>query len=349
MRHYLATLITINICMVFVFFIALIIWEPEFKRLSARFHHPTMLDISTTITPNVIRESVTLHDTAFTYQLNMSTFQAEFPFLQNYKCSLKLSPRKVPEEVVSMKLLILAIKSHPSSGSRRDALRRTWANEREINGYKTWPLFLLANTQVVGHMELVKYENQMFGDILQWDFNEEHHNLSLKEHCFLEWLNNWLPGVAFVFKGDDDIYVNPHGLVQYIEEHGCSPRTLHGALQRHSVAMRYGKYKVSVDLFPNPKYPYFLSGGGFLIPGQAVGPLYAASRRLPVFPLDDVYLGFMAAAANLTFRNEDEFHVFGLKYEVCVFKRALVVHGIGPEELIRIWTEVKSATCTGKR
>ncbi|KAM4677829.1 UDP-GlcNAc:betaGal beta-1,3-N-acetylglucosaminyltransferase 7-like [Discoglossus pictus] len=197
-------------------------------------------------------------------------------------------------------------------------------------------------------MEIVKVENTEFGDILQWDINEGHYNLSLKERCFLEWLHYQVPHVAFIFKGDDDEYVNPEAVAQYIQEYGCSPRTLHGFVQRHSAVMRSTKYRVSESLYPLHKYPTFLSGGGFLFPGASVKVLYEASQRMPVFPLDDVYFGFLALAANLTFRHDHRFHVNRIKYDACKYQQALVVHGIETEKLVEVWNSVKNEKCKHK-
>ncbi|KAM8972716.1 beta-1,3-galactosyltransferase 5-like [Pelodytes ibericus] len=291
------------------------------------------------------RESVSLTDGVYSYYLDLSQFQIEFPYLQSYQCSLTLTPRGQLEERTTQPLLILAIKSHPASGGRREALRRTWAREGEVGGYWVRPIFLMAQGDKPGHTELLKLESREFGDILQWDFNEGHHNLSLKERCFLEWIHHHVPQVEFIFKGDDDVYVNPEAVVQYIKEHASSPRTLHGNLQPHSRVMRHTKYRVSHCLYPFHLYPDFLSGGGFLIPGSSVKILYESSRRIPVFPLDDVYLGFLTLAANLTFQHGPLFHVKGLAYDVCRYQKALVVHGVGSEHLVKVWDQVKRTHC----
>ncbi|KAM4727466.1 LOW QUALITY PROTEIN: beta-1,3-galactosyltransferase 5-like, partial [Rhinophrynus dorsalis] len=347
MRHCFFKLIGSSFIMTSAFFITSKFLGPGIVRYQSEERDVYLLDGTpiTSAPPTPIRESVTLTDGIYNYPLNFSQFQFEFPYLQSYRCSLILTPREEPEEAASKKLLILAIKSHPSSGVRREALRRTWAQEGEMGGYRVRQIFLVAKTEVVGHMEIVKMENTVFGDILQWDFNEGHHNLSLKERCFLEWLHQHLPHVNFIFKGDDDEYVNPGAVVQYVKKHGSSPRMLNGHLRPHSGVMRYSKYAISETLIPFKKYPHFLSGGGFLYPGPSVKILYEVSQRIPVFPLDDVYFGFLALAGNLTYRDDRRFHVSGLKYDACKYQEALVVHGIGPEHLVQMWEEVQNATC----
>lgn len=294
--------------------------------------------------PEPKRQSVTLDDGVFTYHLNLSHFQEEFPYLQSYRCCLLSTPR--PEDWDFLPLLLMAIKSHPGSFSRRRALRRTWAKRRDVTGYRVRPVFLMGLSDHDKDMEMLKVEEAEYGDILLWDFTEGHNNLSLKERCFLEWMHYNPQQAAYVFKGDDDVFVNPVSLVQYIKEHASSPSTLHGALQRHSVVLRYSKYKVSISLFPNSKYPYFLSGGGFLFPGASVPLLYNASLYLPVFPLDDIYFGFLSLATNLTLRHDSRFYVFGLTFDPCSYQRALVVHRVLPEPLLQIWSLVQAAQCS---
>ncbi|XP_056410515.1 acetylgalactosaminyl-O-glycosyl-glycoprotein beta-1,3-N-acetylglucosaminyltransferase-like isoform X2 [Hyla sarda] len=308
-----------------------------------RFKLPNKTHVINTKPPEPKRQSVTLDDGVFTYHLNLSHFQDEFPHLQSYNCSLIYTPR--PDNGGASPLLLLAIKSHPASVSRRAALRKTWAKPVEVMGYRVRPVFLMGLSDHNKHMELVKVEETEYGDILLWNFTEGHHNLSLKERCLLEWLHYNPSQATFIFKGDDDVFVNPAALVQYIKVNASSPSTLHGALQRHSIVLRYSKYQVSRTLFSNTKYPYFLSGGGFLFPGAAVPPLYHASLRLPVFPLDDVYFGILSLAANLTLRHENRFYVFGLKFDPCNYRRAFVVHRVEPDYLLRIWGQVHEAKC----
>lgn len=294
--------------------------------------------------PQPRRHSVNLQDATYSYHLEFPWFLFEYPHLQNYSCSVLLSPQSEMTQDPPEPLLLLAVKSHPRSTSRRFALRQTWAREGVTEGYRVRPIFLMAQVDSVGYMNIVKKESEEYNDVLQWDFMEDHHNLSLKERCFLEWLHFKMPHVAYVFKGDDDEFVNPAALVRYIKEYGTA-HSLHGAVQRHAVVLRHSKYRVSNFLFPNSKYPYFLSGGGFLLPGAAVPLLYQASQEIPVFPLDDVYLGFLILASNLTLRNEKRFYVWGLRFDACHFQQALVVHRIDTENLTKMWREVQEAKC----
>lgn len=147
------------------------------------------------------RRSVTLTDGTFTFHLNLSLYQAHFPHLQSYQCR-----EMIPEADLcrpgDAPLLLLAIKSHPASTSRRATLRRTWAQPRQVGGYRVQPLFLVALTPDSRHLRLVQLESSTFRDILLWDFTESHYNLSLKEICFLHWAHRHCQQAAYILKGN---------------------------------------------------------------------------------------------------------------------------------------------------
>ncbi|CAM5179141.1 unnamed protein product [Eretmochelys imbricata] len=281
--------------------------------------------------------SVELNDGTYTFRLNYAAFQAEFPQLQSYRCRERIPGDGVCSGPPGQPLLLLAVKSHPASTARRASARHTWARPRLLEGYRVRPVFLVGVSPDPRHMVLLEEESQEFGDVVLWDFAESHHNLSLKELCFLRWVGARCGQADFIFKGDDDEFVNPPALVTYVGQTPNASQVIHGNIQRHSVVMRAGKYRVSSTLFPQGKYPFFPSGGGFLMPRASIPALAAATERIPVFPLDDVYFGFLVLAAGLRYRHDDRFRVFGTKDELCLYAEALMVHGLSLDRVEEVW------------
>ncbi|XP_062993307.1 N-acetyllactosaminide beta-1,3-N-acetylglucosaminyltransferase 3-like [Elgaria multicarinata webbii] len=252
----------------------------------------------------------TLTDGTFTFRLDRSAYDAAFPHLQRYTCREEIAPEGLCQGPAGAPLLLLAVKSHPASGGRRAALRRTWARPREMGGFQLRPIFLMATASDHRHARLVQLESDTFGDVLMWDFVESPHNLSLKDRCFLQWLHGRCPQAAYVFKGDDSIFVNLKGLTEYLAQTPNASRFIHGTILYHSVVQRVGKYMVPQTLYPFQHYPNF-AAGGVILPGKFIAALYNASLQLPVFPLDDVYLGFLALAAGLPHRHFGHVQLWG--------------------------------------
>uniref|UniRef100_A0A8C6XSX2 Hexosyltransferase n=1 Tax=Naja naja TaxID=35670 RepID=A0A8C6XSX2_NAJNA len=283
-----------------------------------------------------------LTDGTFTFYLNRSVYKDLFPYLQVYQCREVIAQDGLCQGPSGAPLLLLAIKSHPVSSGRRATLRRTWARPAEVGGFWLQPLFLMGVTSSQKQLELAAMESRVFGDILMWDFMESHHNLSLKERCFLQWVHRHCQQAAFVFKGDDDLFVNPKALTDYLHQTPNASRFIHGNIQHHSKVLRSGKYAVSRKLYPLDHYPNFASGGGFIMAQQGLPALYRASLVLPVFPLDDVYLAFLALVAQIPHRHDDAFHVWGIpKDELSAYQKAISIHGVSMERMEEVWKQLE--------
>ncbi|KAJ6654872.1 hypothetical protein lerEdw1_006343 [Lerista edwardsae] len=303
-------------------------------------HGPPQLPTATCAAPR--RRSATLTDGTFTFRLHLSLYQAHFPHLQAYQCQEVIPEAGLcqggPEDP---QLLLLAIKSHPASGSRRATLRRTWARPGEVGGFRVQPVFLMALTSDSRHLHLVQRESSTFRDVLLWGFAESHHNLSLKELCFLRWAHRHCQRAAFILKGDDDLLVNLDTLTAYLRRSPGAARAIHGNIQNHSAVVREGKYAVPRTLYPLAHYPNFASGGGFVIPGALLPALCEASAQLPVFPLDDVYMGFLTLAAGLPHQHDSRFRVWGApRDELRLYQDSLTVHGLSLEKMEDVWRDL---------
>ncbi|XP_074837214.1 acetylgalactosaminyl-O-glycosyl-glycoprotein beta-1,3-N-acetylglucosaminyltransferase-like isoform X2 [Carettochelys insculpta] len=271
-------------------------------------------------------DTVELSDGTYTFRLDYAAFQAEFPHLQSYQCQELIPEKGICTRSLGQLLLLLAVKSHPGSTARRATARRTWARPWLLRGYWVQPIFLVAVSPNPRHMALLRRESVEFRDVVLWDFNESHHNLSLKMRCFLHWAEEHCRQADFLFVAslphlfpppvDDDEFVNPPSLVTYLHQTPNASHAIHGNIQRHAVVMRKGKYAISHALYPQDKYPFFASAGGFFLPWATIPALVAAAQHLPVFPLDDVYVGFLALGAGLQFQQSNRFWVFGMKDEL---------------------------------
>uniref|UniRef100_A0A8C4RQQ9 Hexosyltransferase n=1 Tax=Erpetoichthys calabaricus TaxID=27687 RepID=A0A8C4RQQ9_ERPCA len=262
------------------------------------------------------RDTQSLYDGKYVYLLDFEKYKEEFPHLQDYKCKVITEPKELCGRTKSSMTLILAIKSHPDSFDRRHALRQTWAQPQVIENFHIKPAFLMASIENKIKMAKVEKEVSQYQDILQWDFTESHANLSLKEFCFLEWMT-YNCVVDFVFKGDDDGFVYPPAIVKYLKR---TPN-VHQVCSWKSPCPYQHLYSMNV-------LPTFVSGGGFIIPGILIPSLYRAATVLPVFPLDDVYFGFLAIKANVILKHGHGFYCFGLKFDACKYRNALIVHNI---------------------
>ena len=67
-------------------------------------------------------------------------------------------------------------------------------------------VFLLANK----NLNQISSEAVTYDDILAGDFLDSFHNLTFKDSMLMTWAKEKCPS-KFIFKGDDDILLNPYG------------------------------------------------------------------------------------------------------------------------------------------
>ncbi|CAG5103142.1 Oidioi.mRNA.OKI2018_I69.chr1.g636.t1.cds [Oikopleura dioica] len=61
-------------------------------------------------------------------------------------------------------------------------------------------------------------ELKLHDDILYGEFKENYWNLTVKEQMFFSWTTQNAPNVKFVYRGDDDTFLNPLKILEFFEE-----------------------------------------------------------------------------------------------------------------------------------
>ncbi|KAJ8402170.1 hypothetical protein AAFF_G00370350 [Aldrovandia affinis] len=282
-------------------------------------------------------------------------------FLQGMDCRdppvLIDQPNKCsPSDRQGQPFLLFAIKSVPGNFQQRQAVRETWGRETTYNGaLKVRTLFLLGTSSPgdPNLSQLLRFEARYFGDMLQWDFRDSFYNLTLKENAFLGWAQRRCPHAAFIFKGDDDVFVNPLAMVEYLSslEPGKASRLYVGQIVSQATPFRdsKSKYYVPPTFYEGP-YPSYAGGGGFVFSGSLLEPLHRLSQHIPFFPIDDVYTGMCFQALGITPEGHDGFQTFDIREQdrdnVCAHKRLLLVHQRSPQQVLRLWKHMTSPLLT---
>lgn len=251
-------------------------------------------------------------------------------------------------------LLLMVVKSSCAMDQRRDAVRRTWADrewtKREL-GADMRAVFLLGRCTSDEMQEKLERESADHGDILQWDFHDSFRNLTLKEVLFLQWYTRSCRNVPFVFKGDDDVFVNTRNVIDYVRHQRGKPDLFVGSRLEGSprILDPTWKYYVSYNLYPHKYYPPYVSGGGFIMSGSLAVRLFSASLRLPIFPIDDAFVGTLLKEVGVDPKNDRRFKSWGVKQpSPCHLSKLFTYHKSLPQTLLRQWrdvTELDQSTC----
>ncbi|KAM6987694.1 N-acetyllactosaminide beta-1,3-N-acetylglucosaminyltransferase 2 [Tautogolabrus adspersus] len=254
------------------------------------------------------------------------------------------------------KSLLFAIKSTPGHFEQRQAVRETWGREGlNQSELRVRTVFLMGSPQVDDPdlSQLLSFEASHFRDILQWDFNESFLNLTLKMYVFLQWTLKHCPNVTFVFSGDDDVFVNTPLLLSHLQSLDSSKASqlYSGDVIKTASPIRDPKSKYNIPLsFYDGPYPAYVGGGGFLISGALLKPLYSVSHFIPFFPIDDVYTGMCFKALGVSPNAHKGFHTFDIKEgdreNLCVHKELILTHQRSPQQTKKLWRGIHSPFLT---
>ncbi|KAM9792221.1 N-acetyllactosaminide beta-1,3-N-acetylglucosaminyltransferase 2a [Neosynchiropus ocellatus] len=244
--------------------------------------------------------------------------------------------------------LLMVIKSLVPHFDRRQAIRETWGRAGDLANRTVATVFLLGRTSTQDHFPdlqgMLEHEAGFHRDVLQWDFRETFFNITLKEVLFLDWFSQRCPDAQFVLKGDDDVFVNTFRVLDYLENLPSSRAkdlfvgdVITAASPHRDKRI---KYFIPESLFSGT-YPPYAGGGGYLFSGDLALRLRGASRRVVLFPIDDVYTGMCLGKLGLVPTKHPGFRTFDIdrkhRDNLCIYRNLMMVHSRTPEEMLKIW------------
>lgn len=276
-------------------------------------------------------------------------------FLFYLRCKNHSLILEQPDKCKDKPFLLLAIKSLTPQFDRRQAIRESWGKEIKVNNMTVVRVFLLGETPTEDNhpdlSNLVKYESEMYKDILLWNYRDTFFNLTLKEVLFLKWVSHSCADVQFIFKGDDDVFVNTHQILDYLKTLSAEKAKdlFIGDVIKDAGPHRDKKLKYYIpESLYEGSYPPYAGGGGFLYSGNLALRLYNATSRVLMYPIDDVYTGMCLEKLGLAPEKHKGFKTFDIeekhKNNICSYSNLILVHPRKPQEMIKIWSQLQDSS-----
>ena len=190
--------------------------------------------------------------------------------------------------------LLIMVPTHPASFDRRSAIRKTWGTDPSMKTrWKT--VFLLGQvaTNIVQNDKHLEAEGMMHRDLIRGAQKEHYYNLTLKTQMGLEWASKYCD-FQYLLKADDDVFVNPYLLTDYLRKPVTPKTKLYTGRCRHdAIPLRKGKYKVSREEYNRTRYPAYCLGA-YLLSSDLVHKLVEMFDvcKEP-FKMEDVYIGML--------------------------------------------------------
>ncbi|KAG8591040.1 hypothetical protein GDO81_007027 [Engystomops pustulosus] len=240
--------------------------------------------------------------------------------------------------------LVLLVTNTHDRREAREAIRQTWGKERVIQGHKVVTYFLFGiktDGNAKDEQDLLR-ESDLHKDIIQQEFQDTYHNLTIKTLMGLEWITNFCPQATYAMKTDSDMFVNPFYLVELLLKKNQTSNFFTGFLKPNDGPIRYifSKWYISKDEYPEQKYPPFCSGTGYVFSVDVAKKIYNISSTVPYFKLEDVYVGMCLDRLKIPLQelhSKITFHPDTPQFSVCAYRNLVTSHQIPPQQIVLYW------------
>ena len=150
-------------------------------------------------------------------------------FVRPDQSTLTLEPSAPLCKVEDKLRLLVVVYSAPTHYERRRVIRKTWGSAfRKILGVRM--IFMLGQTPNKVLQKGINLEADRYDDMVQEDFLDSFVNLTVKTTFMFKWItSNECLSAKFMFKADDDNFVNPKQLWATLEHsllHSATTKSL---------------------------------------------------------------------------------------------------------------------------
>lgn len=206
--------------------------------------------------------------------------------------------------------LLIIVHSAPKNVLQRIRIRKTWGFYK-IHAHIKILFFVGASGDETTENSIEK-ENVVFKDIIRYNFRDDAPYSTYKTIAMLEFVMKKCSNFKFLFKVDDDVFVNIPKTLDFTNLHSNALRQMFGAVFLNDSPIRYridgGKF-VSMDEYSGSVYPPYLAGEFYLITTDLVKDLYYTAIQTPFLKIPDVFLsGLVRLRLGIDLLNNKEFY-----------------------------------------
>lgn len=191
--------------------------------------------------------------------------------------------------------LILMVPVATNDWQSRNLIRKTWGREKIVLNKLVETIFAVGLPGEGDAQQLtLKQESMQYQDIIQSNFLDSYHNLTIKTMVMMEWLAKYCSKASFVLKVDSDVVVHVNNLVKLL----LDPKTpkqnyMTGLVWWHSPVLRspFNKFYMPVSVISEPEYPPYPLGMAYVMSLDLPPKILNVSHQIKPIYIEDAYLG----------------------------------------------------------
>ncbi|KAK9114031.1 hypothetical protein Syun_020828 [Stephania yunnanensis] len=268
---------------------------------------------------------------------SLPTSHPSFAPQKHLEMSSKWQAPPLPDGPVDLFIGILSAGNH---FAERMAIRRSWMQFRLIRSSKAVARFFVAlNGRKEVNME-VKKEAEFFGDIVIVPFMDSYDLVVLKTVAICKYGVNTV-SAKYIMKCDDDTFVRVDAALEEAKKVPEDKALYAGNINYYHKPLRYGKWAVTYEEWPEEDYPPYANGPGYIVSSDIAQFIVSEfeKHKLRLFKMEDVSMGMWVEQFNSSRPVE---YVHSLKY--CQFgciEDYFTAHYQSPRQMICLWNKLR--------
>ncbi|KAK2817369.1 hypothetical protein Q5P01_025560 [Channa striata] len=185
----------------------------------------------------------------------------------------------------------------PTNKAARNTIRKTWGKEKLVLGQVVQTVFIVGlrgGADAELQQEKLKEENLQHHDLIQSNFQDSYHNLTIKTMVMLEWLAAHCAKASYVMKIDSDMFLNVPNLVKLLLDSGTAKQNyITGLVWWHSPVLRnpFTKFYMPWSVVAEWEYPPYPLGMAYVMSLDLPAKILRVSRQIKPIYIEDAYLG----------------------------------------------------------
>lgn len=243
--------------------------------------------------------------------------------------------------------LVLMVTVAPHDVEARNAIRQTWGSQSVVRGEVVLTLFMLGLArEASAEHKMLAGENLKHRDLIQSNFLDSYDNLTIKTMVIMDWLATRCPTAAYAMKVDSDMFLNIDNLVIMLQRPDTPKKdylTGYLMVDRPVVRSKDSKWYVSEEAFPEPTYPAYTLGMGYIFSNDLPGKLVEASKTVTPFNIEDAYVGMCMKKLGLSPKSPpdpSQFRAYNSKYDRCEYSKIITYILGSAKELLEYWVDL---------
>ncbi|KAJ4851366.1 Hydroxyproline O-galactosyltransferase galt6 [Turnera subulata] len=243
----------------------------------------------------------------------------------------------LPEGPVDLFIGILSAGNH---FAERMAVRKSWMQHRLIKSSNVVARFFVAlHARKEVNLELKK-EAEFFGDIVIVPYMDNYDLVVLKTVAICEYGIRTVRA-KYIMKGDDDTFIRVDTVLNEANKVPEGRNLYIGNINYYHKPMRYGKWAVTYEEWPEEDYPPYANGPGYILSSDLAHFIVSKfeSHKLRLFKMEDVSMGMWVEQFNSSKPVE---YVHSLKF--CQFgciEGYYTAHYQSPRQMLCLWNNLR--------